>query len=771
MTRSESEDTGKDFNSSRIARSLQEADAARDRGEWLLAAQKYELVLERDSLNAKIWVQFGNMNKEAGRYETAAAAYMRAAKLDPKDADVQLQFGHLKKRQGNSTSAISHYVHALKLDSQCWNAFHELELLGASHIAEKIFGLGSSSSLRPSTIIFDVSDLVYYLGHHDNPTGIQRVQCSIVLAIIKNSIVDKDRIQFVSYDQITQNFRLLNKDAFINLLEELPLPPELRTIVFDKIHAKQGVLFPAGPISAAIAQGRTVLVLLGAAWVVPDYSNVIANLKRKYGIRFVMTFHDFIPIYARETCDQGTADIFKVFVDQIIDHVDLALCVSESTERDLIRYCDENNFLKPASVVTQNGSSFSEFFPLNTVTSIDDFSISAPFVLFVSTIEGRKNHDYVFRIWNNLVKAGVDVPKLVCVGRLGWRSEAFLQALISTNWLDGRVEILEDVSDSQLTRLYEKCQFTIYPSIYEGWGLPVGESLANGKICVLSRNSSLPEVAGDFGVYIPLSDLEAACKIIRNLLEDSDQLLSLEQKIVDQYIPITWQAVAERVIEGCEKSLRDAPKSSVPLIEFGAEYPVRSLRINSFGTMGQAMMDTIERAHALNILDGKATPHARIVGLAVRDDCWYAPEDWGCWSKGLNAGLQCGLDLEQISHNSDVILYAALSFPSAHLPGSIELRVGKVGIGIKKVRSPEHLLQWRVPILLIKKIQETHEKERLRINLFFTLKSSGDQSLGNADSEDKRQIGFGIRSFIFIQSSDLERRLEISERVTFGNGR
>jgi len=78
----------------------------------------------------------------------------------------------------------------------------------------------------------------------------------------------------------------------------------------------------------------------------------------------------------------------------------------------------------------------------------------------------------------------VDPPHLVCVGRLGWKSSSFISTLVETNYLDGKVLLLRDISDTDLRMLYSHCLFTVCPTFYEGWGLPVGESLAMGKICV-----------------------------------------------------------------------------------------------------------------------------------------------------------------------------------------------------------------------------------------------------------------------------------------------
>ncbi len=275
-----------------------------------------------------------------------------------------------------------------------------------------------------------------------------------------------------------------------------------------------------------------MLCLLGAAWVQRDYFNRILSFKRRFGTRFVMMVHDLIPIYARETCDQGTARVFEEFLRRALRHVDHYLSVSENTAKDLRRYCSSLSLPEPRITVTRNGSSFDEFLPNGgQAGAIGPEDMPDRFVLFVATIEGRKNHQLMLDIWRRMVADGDDPPHLVCVGRVGWKSQSFIAEMVETNYLNGRIVLLQDVSDAHLKLLYSRCLFTVSPSLYEGWGLPIGESLAAGKICVCSDRASLPEVAGEFGVYIDIDDPEQSWRVIRDLISDAAMRRAQEAKI------------------------------------------------------------------------------------------------------------------------------------------------------------------------------------------------------------------------------------------------
>jgi len=623
-------------------------------------------------------------------------------------------------------------------------------------------------------LIFDVSDLVYYIGHHENLTGIQRVQSSVIQAMLQNNILPNQNVGFVSYNSKLKEFQYIDRRSFLSLLEVMSKPLSGRTVYFDKKKARIGDFFSLGELKLDPKIGkRTVVSLLGAAWVIPDYAHVIRNLKRKYGIRFVPTFHDLIPIYAKDTCDQGTAEVFKVFLDQIIRVVDVALCVSENTANDLSRYCAENAIVAPLTKVTRNGSSLEEFFPISDDQSKTNDSISRlirePYVLFVSTIEGRKNHLYTFRIWERLLSEGVKVPRVICVGRLGWRSEEFLHSLLRTDYLDGHFEIVEDISDSELKTLYENCLFSIYPSQYEGWGLPVGESLSYGKPCVLTKNSSLPEVAGDAGIYIPENNVQSASDIIRKLIEEPSHLVAATKKVSKLFKPISWENVAKDVVQGCLKAVEQNLVGISTTVNFGCEYPLRSLRIDTSNKMGQEMLDSLLRANQAKILQGQVKPLDKVVGLELRHGSWYEPEDWGCWAQGRDAHFCVSFGMDDIS-SGDISFYLSAQVPTQYLDSSVELKIPPYNnFGSRKISKIDGLYRWFLPLKILKKRGQLLDDGNLQVPFTLSLMEISIEKKAELQKHDSRDLGIGVHSLLFLKTEDSEKRLNILENLFFEN--
>lgn len=123
----------------------------------------------------------------------------------------------------------------------------------------------------------------------------------------------------------------------------------------------------------------------------------------------------------------------------------------------------------------------------------------------------------------------------------GWKS---LKDISLDPETEGLISILNHVSDADLNYLYEKAKFCVFPSFYEGWGLPVGEALAKGKAIICSSTGSLPEVGGRYVLYAdPWSPSEWA-KCIYMLTSDPEYLRKIEADVISGYKPYQWNASA-----------------------------------------------------------------------------------------------------------------------------------------------------------------------------------------------------------------------------------
>ena len=189
------------------------------------------------------------------------------------------------------------------------------------------------------------------------------------------------------------------------------------------------------------------------------------------------------------------------------------------------------------------------------------------YVLYVSTIELRKNHRLLVRVWQRLLERhGTNlVPNLVFAGKIGWLVDDLLNDLEASDYLNGKIILLRSLSDAELQQAYRSCLFTVFPSLSEGWGLPIVESLAHGKFCVASNHTSIPEAGGSLIDYFdPLNEDDALAKIERPLI-DPGYLAAREAQLRAEYRVRTWGECVHALIAACDEAVAGDAQAVSPL--------------------------------------------------------------------------------------------------------------------------------------------------------------------------------------------------------------
>ncbi len=173
----------------------------------------------------------------------------------------------------------------------------------------------------------------------------------------------------------------------------------------------------------------------------------------------------------------------------------------------------------------------------------------AGFVLAVGTLEPRKNLPRLVAAYCALDKAIQEEHPLVVVGALGWETGPTLDALRS---LGERCSMLGYVSDAALAELYRRCAVFCYPSLGEGFGLPVLEAMAAGAAVVTSDISSLPEVGGDAVEYVNPDDVQSIATGLGRVLGDRGRRVELEGQGRARAAEFSWERFAERTLEALD---------------------------------------------------------------------------------------------------------------------------------------------------------------------------------------------------------------------------
>lgn len=293
---------------------------------------------------------------------------------------------------------------------------------------------------------------------------------------------------------------------------------------------------------ASIFKPNDVLISVGLDWGL--YSNSFYNLRTNEGVKVVTCCYDLIPILFPQYCISDVAHLFPSYLLDLAEGSDLILCISETTRRDLRNFIGDTGGRMPSTHVFSLGDNVPSGKELIS-SQITDIA-QQPFILFVSTVERRKNHEVLYHAYHLLCQDGKRdiLPKLVFVGMTGWGVTDLLKDIEMDPLTQGLIVQLDHVNDAELRHLYEQALFCVYPSLYEGWGLPVGEALALHKIVLSSDRGSLPEVGGDLVRYVDPYNARAWADEIGKMIVDSDLRIQMQAKILNNYVVRTWSDAA-----------------------------------------------------------------------------------------------------------------------------------------------------------------------------------------------------------------------------------
>lgn len=469
--------------------------------------------------------------------------------------------GHLAKAVGNYTEALEALAKASRLKTSA-TLFEDIVQLNAQ--------IGRLKPQNTSKrLLFSVDDILSYMSAHDQLSGIQRLITELAANLI--DIFGEDVGFYFTYKTpmyAAGTLGLLRhedaRDIFLILKQGVHSRAELNRAVTD-------CYLHAAPVTASA--GNTLL-LPGSFWGLTHPAHHYVNAKRN-GARLCVVICDLIPITHPAYCNEDAATDFTAALAIFSKISDLIICISRFTQSQLLAYVPELAS-EPHRTVAIPLATASLLHAAATPASAarDAARRQGRFALYVATLEARKNHALLAHCWKALADSGLHMPTLVFVGRPGWKTEELQTLLAKTDNIDGKVEVLSDVSDADLRQLYQDALFTVYPSLVEGWGLPVGESLALGTVCAASHTSSIPEVGGDLVDYFDPADAASVSDVLKRLVTDGAYLKARREQIRTSFAPRTWPQYATEVVAAIT-AMQDRPSRPAPPGEIAAGVPLR----------------------------------------------------------------------------------------------------------------------------------------------------------------------------------------------------
>ena len=309
---------------------------------------------------------------------------------------------------------------------------------------------------------------------------------------------------------------------------------------------------------------------LDSAWNSPLKRSTVYPLLKDAGVTIVSYLYDLVPLKVPGVVHRTTMANWIVYLSAVLAWSDLVMTDSRCAERDFLDLKNQLGVRRHIpTLVTRLGCDLPEVGE-PTRDELDRLEPLADgrFVLFVGTIEPRKEHLVALAAFDELAAEFPDVH-LVLAGRKGWIEDDTLDTITSHPSYGERVHWIRSPSDALLAELYRRATACVYLSKYEGFGLPIAEALAHGRVTVASYNSSMYEVGGDSCDYTWHNVAPEVAETLGQYLGDPELLAARERHIRETFRPLDWDTVAGTIgfaLRGLPRAeeLRSRPRPDEP---------------------------------------------------------------------------------------------------------------------------------------------------------------------------------------------------------------
>ncbi len=256
----------------------------------------------------------------------------------------------------------------------------------------------------------------------------------------------------------------------------------------------------------------------------------------------VLTIHDCVWRQRPDTMQLSRLIAERLLTPPSLQLATRIIAVSQATATDLVSLYPE---VQPKIDVVQEASSLPPAEPGS--------SDRPPYMLFVGTLEPRKNLQRCLEALAKLQMVDIELPRLVVAGGRGWKMEP-LERSVTALGLEQQVEYVGSADDAELSALYAGCDFLLCPSLYEGFGLPIVEALSFGKPVITSNVSSMPEVAGEAALLVDPNSVDEIANAMKRLITDRALYDTLASKAIPQAAKFSWDRAAQQTLEIIERA-------------------------------------------------------------------------------------------------------------------------------------------------------------------------------------------------------------------------
>ena len=389
-------------------------------------------------------------------------------------------------------------------------------------------------------------------------TGIQRTVRNIASSLILNNYSNVYLVFYhkgsyyrffefpeVNIDSNRNKFKIVLKRVYktirnifsiIPIFKRAMLNPKLTLFLnkfYDMAFKKNTIL---NNEKVSIKKGDTLL-MIDSAWSDVDF-NHLRELK-SCDVKIVPVVYDLIPISYPEYCSEDLVSLFNYWIKNILSISDKFFTISKDVKKSLLLHFKELEEKKVDYFYLGCDFKNNSYDEQNINSGYKNIFNTKNVFITVSTIEPRKNHNYILEAFEKLWSKNIDV-KYVIIGRIGWKVDDFISRVKNHKQYNKNLFIFNNIDDEHLLYAYKNSKALIFASYIEGFGLPIIESLHN-KLQVLASDIGIHrEIGRDFVSYFNLNDINSLIKLI----EDDNF-----NKNIDDFKWISWEESAKDLIE------------------------------------------------------------------------------------------------------------------------------------------------------------------------------------------------------------------------------
>ena len=286
--------------------------------------------------------------------------------------------------------------------------------------------------------------------------------------------------------------------------------------------------------------------------IVHDPTGVTPFLFGAGEAKTVVTVHDVFAWSCPGNSTLLDTLIYRYWLPGILPRVDAVITDSQASKADIVRYLKVN----PAKITVIPLAADAAYRPVGereVARVCEAYGLPEGYLLYVGSVTRRKNLCHLLQGYAQLKEIGLRHP-LVVVGASGWRSTEVARTVEALDLKD-TVVFTGYVPDADLPALYTGAELFVFPSLYEGFGLPPLEAMACGTPVITSNVSSLPEVVGDAALTVDPYDVEVIAEAMRQILTDADLREGMRQRGLERAKQFSWERTARETVDVYRKVL------------------------------------------------------------------------------------------------------------------------------------------------------------------------------------------------------------------------